>query len=308
MAAHAIASLTISFGLVSIPVKLYAATRASSGVRFNFIHDGCGSRLRQQYVCIREDVVVPRDEMVRGYEFAPDQYVVFSKEELKALEEEGTGAAEICEFLPLPSVDPVYFDKAYYLVPDKGGAKPYALLREALARSGRGALGRYAARGKQYLVLIRAIEHGLSMQQLLYADDVREIDELDIGSPAKIGDKELELALQLIEQLASDEFHPERYRDEVRERVEAAVQQKIEGQEISVSTDKPAEAGGKVIDLMEALRASLKGRGGSASPAAAPAPAGAARATRKPARKAAPAPAPAPARKAAGGRAKAGRK
>ncbi|HVL59560.1 MAG TPA: Ku protein [Burkholderiaceae bacterium] len=276
MAAHSIASLTISFGLVSIPVKMYSATQSSGGIRFNLIHENCGSRLRQQYVCIKEDVVVPRDEMVKGYEFATDQYVVFTKEELKALEEAGTGAAEICEFLPLAAIDPVFYDRAYYLGPDKGGAKPYTLLRDALERSGKGALGRYAARGKQYLVLIRPMAGGLAMQQLLYAEDVRSIDELNIPT-SKVSDAELKLALQLIEQLTSDEFHPENYKDEVRQRIEEAVQRKVEGQEVTI-TEKPVEGGGQIIDLMEALRASLQRR---EAPDAQPEPA-----ARKPARRA----------------------
>ncbi|HSD44538.1 MAG TPA: Ku protein, partial [Burkholderiales bacterium] len=143
MAARSIASLTVSFGLVSIPVKLYSATQAAGAISFNMLHKPpCGSRLKQQYICAKEGVVVPREDTVKGYEFAKDQYVVFTPEELKALEEAGTHMVEITEFVPLESVDPVYFDKAYYLAPDKGGAKPYALLTRALRESGRCALGR----------------------------------------------------------------------------------------------------------------------------------------------------------------------
>jgi DNA end-binding protein Ku len=276
--ARSIASLTISFGLVSIPVKMYAATQSAKGIHFNFLHERCGSRLRQQYVCIKEDVVVPREEMVKGYEFTNDQYVTFTKDELKALEESGTGAAEITEFLPVEAIDPVYYEKSYYLGPDKGGAKPYALLREALEQSGRSALGRYAARGKQYLVLIRALAGGLAMQQLLYADEVRTIDELDLPK-TPVTKPELALAIQLIEQLTTDGFHPENYRDEVKERVEAAIARKVEGQEVTLS-EKPQTGRAQVIDLMAALRASVqKAEGG-----AVPAPAGAAR---KPAKRAA---------------------
>ncbi len=147
MAARSIASLTVSFGLVSIPVKLYSATEASRAISFNLLHKDCGSRLRQQYMCIKEDVPVAREDMVKGYEFAKDQYVTFSPEELKALEEAGTQMAEITEFVPIEAVDPVYFDKAYYLAPDKGGAKPYALFASALRESGaaRSAAGQRAA-------------------------------------------------------------------------------------------------------------------------------------------------------------------
>jgi DNA end-binding protein Ku len=255
MAARSIASLTVSFGLVSIPVKLYSATEASRAISFNLLHKTCGSRLKQQYICIKEEVPVAREDMVKGYEFAKDQYVIFSPEELKALEEAGTHMAEITEFVPIEAVDPVYFDKAYYLAPDKGGAKPFALLASALRQSKRCALGRWAARGKQYIVMIRPVEDGLVMQQLLYAGEVRSIKELEIPK-TEVKDAELKLAKQLIEQQASEKFDPGAYTDTVRARVEAAVQKKVEGQEITL-TEAP-EGGAQVIDLMEALRASLE--------------------------------------------------
>jgi DNA end-binding protein Ku len=258
MAARSIASLTISFGMVSIPVKVYSATEASKGIHFNLLHKGCGSRLKQQYLCIKEEIPVARDEMVKGYEFAKDQYVMFAPEELKALEEAGTHSADITEFVPLKTIDPVYFDKAYYLGPDKGGAKPYALLARALRESGRCALGRWAARGKQYIVMIRPVEdlvEGLVMQQLLYAGEVRALRDIDIPK-TEVKPAELKLAQQLIEQQSSDKFNPAEYKDDVRERIEAAVQKKVEGKEITL-TEAP-ETGAQVIDLMEALRASLE--------------------------------------------------
>ena len=198
MAARSIASLTVSFGLVSIPVKLYSATEASQAISFNMLHKACGSRLKQQYICIKEEVPVAREDMVKGYEFAKDQYVIFTPEELKAMEEAGTHMAEITEFVPLEAIDPVYFDKAYYLAPDKGGAKPYALLASALRESKRCALGRWAARGKQYIVMIRPVEDGLVMQQLLYAGEVRAMKELEIPK-TEVKPAELKLAQQLIE-------------------------------------------------------------------------------------------------------------
>jgi DNA end-binding protein Ku len=257
MAARSIASLTVSFGLVSIPVKLFSATESSRAISFNLLHKDCGSRLKQQYLCVKEEVPVAREDMVKGYEFAKDQYVVFSPEELKALEESGTHAAEITEFVPIASIDPVYFDKAYYLAPDKGGAKPYALFAAALRQSGRCALGRWAARGKQYIVMIRPVEDGLVMQQLLYAGEVRSIQELEIPK-TEVKDAELKLAQQLIEQQAAERFDPAAYTDEMRARIEAAVQKKVAGQEITMM-DAP-EGGAQVIDLMEALRASLETR------------------------------------------------
>jgi DNA end-binding protein Ku len=259
MAARSIASLTVSFGLVSIPVKLYSATEASRAISFNLLHKACGSRLRQQYFCIKEEVPVAREDMAKGYEFAKDQYVMFTPEELKALEEAGTQTADISEFVPIESVDPVYFDKAYYLAPDKGGAKPYALLAKALRESKRCALGRWAARGKQYIVMIRPVEQGemtgLAMQQLLYGGEVRSIKDIDIPK-TEVRDAELKLAQQLIEQQASDSFDPSAYTDEVRARIEAAVQKKVEGQEITMA--ESPQPGAQVIDLMDALRASLE--------------------------------------------------
>jgi DNA end-binding protein Ku len=296
MAARSIASLTVSFGLVSIPVKLYSATEAARSISFNLLHKTCGSRLKQQYICIKEEVPVPREEMVKGYEFAKDQYVMFSPEELKALEEAGTHSAEITEFVPIAAVDPVYFDKAYYLAPDKGGAKPYALLTRALRESNRCALGRYAARGKQYIVMIRPVEDGLVMQQLLYAEEVRSIKEIEIA-PAEVKETELKLARQLIDQQANEAFDPTQYTDEVRARVEAAVQKKVDGQEITLA-EEPSGGGAQVIDLMEALRASLAKKG--AAPAKAPARAAEPEAPkRKPPKRAEPAPEAAPSRKTA---------
>ena len=256
MAARSIASLTVSFGLVSIPVRLFSATEASRAISFNLLHKACGSRLKQQYLCIKEEVPVAREDMVKGYEFAKDQYVVFTPEELKSMEEAGTGMAEITEFVPIEAVDPVYFDKAYYLAPDKGGAKPFALLAKALAESKRCALGRWAARGKQYIVMIRPVEDGLVMQQLLYAGEVRSMKEIEIPK-TEVKPAELKLAKQLIEAQASDEFDPSQYTDDVATRIEAAVQKKVEGQEITM-TEAPEGGGAQVIDLMEALRASLE--------------------------------------------------
>ena len=255
MAARSIASLTLSFGLVSIPVKLFSATESSRAISFNLLHKACGSRLRQQYFCVKEEVPVSREDMAKGYEFAKDQYVMFTPEELKALEEAGTQTADITEFVPIESIDPVFFDKAYYLGPDKGGAKPYALLARALRESKRCAVGRWAARGKQYIVMIRPVDDGLVMQQLLYGTEVRSIKEIDIPK-TEVRDAELKLAQQLIEQQASEKFDPTAYKDEVRERVETAIEKKVQGQEITMAA--PPEPGGQVIDLMEALRASLE--------------------------------------------------
>ncbi|HEY3179904.1 MAG TPA: Ku protein [Casimicrobiaceae bacterium] len=256
MAARALASVTVTFGMVSIPVKLYAATSPQAGISFNLLHAACGSRLKQQYLCAKEGVVVERADMVKGYEFAKDQYVTFTAEELKELEEKGTQMIEISEFVPAESIDPIYYDKAYFLGPDKGGAKPYALLAESMRQSGQTAVGRYAARGKQYIVQLRAVPGGIVMQQLLYAPEVRTIEDVGIET-APVRDTELVLAKQLIAQISSKQFDPSQYEDDVRKRIEAAVQKKVEGEEIAISPSAP-EGGAQVIDLMEALRASLE--------------------------------------------------
>ncbi|WP_140627360.1 Ku protein [Methylibium rhizosphaerae] len=267
MAARSIATLSLSFGLVSIPVKVYSATESSGGVHFNLLHN-CGSRLKQQYVCLKEGVVVERAEMIKGYEFDKDRYVTFTSDELKALEESARHTIDIISFIPLAAVDPIYYDKAYYLAPDKRGAKPYGLLMQAMRESGRCALARWVWKGKQYVVQVRPGEDGLILQQLLYADEVRSMKELDIEK-ADIAKPELQLALQLIDQISADTYEPEEFKDDEKQRVLAAIDKKIEGKAIVEAEPRADEGGGgQIIDLTEALRASLKGK-----KAAAPAPA-----------------------------------
>ena len=254
MTARPFASGTISFGLVTIPVKLYSTGETASGIQLNMLHRKCGTRLKQQYICPTDDQVVGRDEMIKGYEYAKGQYVLFSDEELKALTPEPTNAIEITEFVPSEEVDPVFFEKSTYLGPDKGGDKPYRLLSQAMRETGRAAVARYAARGKDYLVLLRPYEDGLIMQQLRYADEIRSFNEVPVA-PSEVKEPELRLAMQLIEQIAADEFHPEAYEDNVRKRTRALIEQKVQGQEIQAA---PAEAPkAQIIDLMEALKASL---------------------------------------------------
>ncbi|HKO18441.1 MAG TPA: Ku protein [Acidobacteriaceae bacterium] len=256
MALRSIASLTVSFGLVAIPVKLYSATRSTGSIHFNLLHKKDGSRLKQQYICQKEGVVVERDEIVKGYEFAKDQYVMFTPEEIKALEEAGTKSVDVQEFVPLASVDPVYFNNTYYLAPDKGGAKPYTLFATALRESKRCAVGRWATRGREYVVILRPVENALVLHQLHFAPEVVPLSDLEVED-MKVRDAELKLAQQLIDQQTTDRFDPTAYTDEVKARIEAAIQKKVEGEQITLAEPRVA-AEGNVVDLMEALRASLK--------------------------------------------------
>jgi DNA end-binding protein Ku len=296
MPPHSLGSGTISFGLVSIPVRLYTAA-SPAGVSFNQLHGVCGSRIRQQTFCPKCNKTVERAELVRGYEFAKDQYAQVKDDELKALEGEASKIIDIAEFVPLDQVDPIYFEKTYYLGPDKGGEKAYRLLGDAMEKAGQVALAKYVMRGKESLVLIRAAQGGLMLHTMYFADEVRNFDEVDKGQSAKIKEGELDLALQLINGLATQTFSPDRYADEYRQRVLEMINQKVEGQEVTIS-EAPAPRA-QVIDLMEALKESLARRGVSPEDAAAkkpPAKAGSAPAKPKAAE------APAPKKRAQSGR------
>ncbi|HTT67522.1 MAG TPA: Ku protein [Gemmatimonadales bacterium] len=259
MPARPIGSATISFGLVSLPIKLFSASESQAGVTFNWLHKACGSRLKQQYVCPKDGAKVEKDEMVKGYEFSKGQYVLFTPDELKAMGEESTGAVDIQEFVPAEQVDRLWLDKAYFLGPDKGGERAYKLLAEALKVTKRAALGQFASRGKQYLVMVRPLGAGLVMEQLHYADEIRDIAEVPIPE-GEVKQAELALAMQIVQQGASDTFQPAKYEDNVKKRMLDSIQRKVEGQEI---TSEPAAAPEtQIIDLMEALKASLaKGAG-----------------------------------------------
>jgi DNA end-binding protein Ku len=254
MPARPIGSATISFGLVSVPVKLYSSAESAVAVSFNMVHKACGTRVKQQYICPKDNVVVEKDDIAKGYEFSKGQYVVFSPEELKALEEKATNSIDIAEFVPLAKVDRIYLDKVYYLGPDKGGERAYRLLGKALEETGRAALAQYAARGREHLVLVRPKDGVLVMEQLYYHDELRSASEVPVPE-GEVKGTELALALQIIEAGKTDEFQPEKYADKVRGKVLEAIQQKVEGQEITA--EPAAETGAKIIDLMEALKASL---------------------------------------------------
>ena len=265
MPPHSIGSGTISFGLVSIPVKMFTAA-SSESVSFNQLHAKCGGRIKQQLLCPTCNEVVERGSLVKGYEFAKEQYVQFTEQELKALESEVSRMIDITEFVPLAQVDPIYFEKTYYLGPDKGGEKAYRLLSDAMLQMERVALAKFCMRGKESLVLIRPAKDGLMLHTMYFADEVRDFGEVDKGDSAKIKPGEIELANRLITELSTDAFRPDQYTDDYRTRVLQVVESKVEGREVTSLAPQAQRA--QVIDLMEALKQSL-GKGGSGKAASA---------------------------------------
>jgi DNA end-binding protein Ku len=241
---------------VAIPVQVFSAAIPSERIAFNFLRAKDGSRVRQQYVAVKDGKPVERADMAKGYEFAKDQFVTFTPEELKELEDKTSRSIDISEFVPLDSVDPIYFSATYFLVPEKGGAKPYALLAAALRNSRRFAVGRWISRGKEHVVVIRPLDTGLAMHQLHFQGELRPIKDLGIESAA-VSEGELKLANQLIDQLAVKKFDPSEFQDEFKGRVTAAIQRKVQGKEVSVAQEPPSNRGSNVIDLMQALKASL---------------------------------------------------
>ncbi|HXZ87727.1 MAG TPA: Ku protein [Candidatus Binataceae bacterium] len=258
MASRPIANGNISFGLVSIPVKLFSATRSKS-VSFNLLHAKDLSRIQQKIYCPVDDAVIDRSELVRGYEVEKGRYVTFTDEELKQLEAHDDHVIDITEFIPLSEIDPVYFEESYYLGSEAGAAKAYRLLADAMAQSGRVALGRFTMRGKEHLVMIRPYAKGLMLHTIYYADEVRAADEVDRATAEPVKDTELTLATRLIDELTQKKFDATKYRDSYRERVIEAAQQKVAGQQVSEVAVEPRR--GQVIDLMQALKASLEKRG-----------------------------------------------
>jgi DNA end-binding protein Ku len=254
MPARSIGTATISFGLVSIPTKLYTTNESSADIHFNMLHDADGARLKQQYICTQCNEIVDREHTVKGYEHAKGQYVILSTEELKALDAVATQTIALEEFVPAAALDPLYVEKSYYLGPDKGGERAYKLIRDAMLDTGLVGVASYSARGKQYIVSLRPFNEGLIMHQLRYAAEVKPWSEVPLPDLPELKPAELGLAKQIIQQIASETWHPEKYKDEVQERMISLIQQKVEGQEITIQPEAPT---GKVIDLMEALKASL---------------------------------------------------
>jgi DNA end-binding protein Ku len=251
---RAIWSGAISFGLVNVPIKLFTAT-SQKDVRFHQLHDKDGARIQQKRVCSKDGEEIPMENIVKGYEVSRDKYVIISPEELDALDPKATRTIDILDFVDLDEIDPVYFDSTYYMVPEKGAGKAYALLLEAMRKSNKVAIARVVLRQKQHLVALRPLKNALSMETMLYADEVVSPETLEgLPEDVTVTDRELAMAQQLIDSLA-DDFKPERYKDDYRERVLEMIERKAEGQEIVVAEEEEEQA--PVVDLMAALEASL---------------------------------------------------
>lgn len=258
MPPRSVSTASLTFGLVSIPVRLFPAT-SSKTVRFNLLHAKDKSRIQEKIFCPVEEQIIDRSELVRGYEVEKGKYVTFTDDELKKLEAQADHAVEISEFIPVTEVDPVYFENSYLLGCEPTSAKAYHLLREAMANANRVGVAKFTMRGKERLVLIRPFEKGLMLHTMYYADEVRSFIEIDHGADAPVKESELNLAQRLIADLTEKKFNPEKYKDTYRERVIEAAEQKMAGHEVTESA--PEVRKGQVIDLMSALKQSLKKRG-----------------------------------------------
>jgi DNA end-binding protein Ku len=248
---------TISFGLVNIPVRFYTATK-SEDVHFNLLHKDCGSRVSRKWWCPQHDEGITYDDMIRGYAIAKNRYVTFTGEEIETLESDDNRALEITAFVPLDEIDPVFFEKAYYLGPAPGGGKTYKLLAEAMKKQNKVAVARWVTGGREHLVILRPFENGLVLHTMYYADEVRDFGAIDVEEGSQPRDKEVALAEMLINELSEKSFDPLAYKDEYRERLMERIQAKAEGE--TIVSEAPEEAGtGEVVDIMEALRRSLEG-------------------------------------------------
>jgi DNA end-binding protein Ku len=281
MALRPLRNATISFGLVSIPVRFYTATK-SEDIHFNLLHESCGSRVNRKWWCPHHEEIVSSDELVRAYAISKNKYVTFTDEEIETLETDDNRALEITEFVDLHEIDPVMFEKSYFLGPSPGGGKTYRLLAQAMKKQDKVAVARWVANGREHLVMMRPYEKGLVLHTMYYADEVRDFDAIDLeDGPVK--EKEVQLAEMLINELTEKKFNPLQFKDEYRERLLARIKAKSQGKTIEPE-EKEEEKGGEVIDIMEALRRSLeRGRGSSKASSARRAPTKAASKTRKPA-------------------------
>jgi len=241
----------LTFGLVSFPVKVFSAARSDS-VHFNQLHKTDSSRVKQVLYCQAEDKPIPRDEIVKGYEYEKDRYVVVGDEDIKKAAPKSSRVMELQEFVKSQEVDPVYLESSYYLAPDDAGEKPYALLLEALRRTGYVGLAKVTMHNREHVVVLRPGDQGMLMHTMYYADEVRKSEEFRADT-SLVKEKELELAMSLVESLAA-QFEPEKYTDSYRDNLQAMIQAKLQGQEV---VEAPAPPMAKVIDIMEALKQSL---------------------------------------------------
>ncbi len=262
MPARSIDTATLAFGLVTIPVKIYSTSEPSQEIHFHMVHEGCGERLKQQYVCPKHGAV-ERADIIKGFELAKGNIVELAKDELKALDAVATEEIALAEFVPAAAVDPLFVEKSYYLGPGKGGERAYRLFRDALEDASLAGIASYSARGKQYVVMVRPYEDGLVMHQLRYPDEIKPWSEVPLPKLPKAAPAELGLASKVIESLRHATFDPAQYRDDVKTRVRKLIAQKAKGGEIVVAEHaaKP-----EVTDLMAALKASLAGETGAAKP------------------------------------------
>jgi len=250
---------SISFGLVNVPVKLFSAV-SQQDVRFHQLHTTDGARVKQKRVCSLDGAEVPYEEIAKGYEIGPDQYVLVDPEELAALDPKATQTIDIEEFVDLDQIDPLYYEHAYYLVPDRRAEKAYTLLAESMLASNKVAIARFVMRTKQYLAAVRATGPVLVLSTMLYADEVVPVERLEglpeMGDDVSVSEKEIKMAQSLIESLSVDTFEPEKFRDEYREQVLDLIERKAAGE--TITAPPPPDQGGKVLDLMAALEASVK--------------------------------------------------
>jgi DNA end-binding protein Ku len=259
MALRPLRNATISFGLVSIPVRFYTATK-SEDVHFHLLHASCGSRVNRKWWCPHHEKIVDSDELIRGYEISKNKYVTFTDEEMETLETGDNRALEITEFVDLHEIDPVFYEKAYFLGPSAGGGKTYRLLSQAMKKQDKVAVARWISNGREHLVVLRPYEKGLILHTMFYADEVRDFDAIDIEESGSVREKEVQLAEMLINELTEKKFDPLQFKDEYRQRLLERIRAKSKGKAIEPE-EKEEEKGGEVIDIMEALRRSLdKGR------------------------------------------------
>lgn len=256
MALRPLRNATITFGLVSIPVRFYTATK-SEDVHFNLLHESCGTRVNRKWWCPHHEEIVSSDELIRGYAVTKNKYVTFTDEEIDTLETDDNRALDITEFVDLSQIDPLFFEKAYFLGPAPGGGKTYKLLSTAMKKENKVAVARWVSGGKEHIVVLRPFENGLILHTMFYADEVRDFSAIDLED-APVRDKEVQLAEMLINELTEDEFNPLQFKDEYRERLLDRIKAKSHGKTI-VAEEREPEKGGEVVDIMEALRRSLEG-------------------------------------------------